>query len=751
MTLTLTTPMAASPGMSPTRRPVGTRGWLGIGVGFVGLGTGVFLALGLSLDAAMLVTTTLLLQSIAGGIIAVWLTRRSLTVLEFVGLSIAVGSTLVVISGVVLGWAGVTAGLWGWLGLLIVLVVGWLFFRRRRGPAHDLSVMWDRRGALVAAGLGAVVGIAAVAVSARRYVLAGPWDRYHPDMPFFEVLGTSAVTFGPGSDALMVGDQIRYHWFSYVWPGQLTVGLDLEPFVALTRVIPVAVAIGLVALVAGLVGRTTRWWWTPALAVALITTGGFVGAAYGVVLNVDSPSTAVTSLWVLAFIAVAFDSRRGTVAGLPLGLVAGFVLSGAKVSAIAVLIASWSVIALLGLAWRADWLRTVVQQLVGLGVGAVAAFVIFVWGSSSSGDLQTFTWDYRASSVQGLDLSSVWWGTALGTVLLTLAIIPRAAGTIGLPRRSAGAALAVGLVVASVVPVWILSQGVNELWFAVAAAAPLAVLSAMGLERLWAATEVTQSLKRWLWIATAAGVVSALLVALLWSRGASDAVTLRALGPLLPWIAACVVAGVVWMRGARPLLLPVLATVLIVNAAVGRGVTVAGDVGLESSTGPNVSVSSPVGTKDPDAPGTTDVTEAFADLEPPPASEDMRVGSIEWSVERNQAAVWLRDNALNGDILATNQVEQAMIPAVVRLRTYLSGLPYQAMYGSRSMAGEVPVRDAYSRSFTVGLTPESVSALCSAGVDWLWVEGASTGISAPVVFANERVTVYRLTDSECVQ
>ena len=99
MTLTLTTPMAASPGMSPTRRPVGTRGWLGIGVGFVGLGTGVFLALGLSVDAAMLVTTTLLLQSIAGGIIAVWLTRRSLTVLEFVGLSIAVGSTLVVDGG----------------------------------------------------------------------------------------------------------------------------------------------------------------------------------------------------------------------------------------------------------------------------------------------------------------------------------------------------------------------------------------------------------------------------------------------------------------------------------------------------------------------------------------------------------------------------------------------------------------------------------------------------------------------------
>ena len=308
-----------------------------------------------------------------------------------------------------------------------------------------------------------------------------------------------------------------------------------------------------------------------------------------------------------------------------------------------------------------------------------------------------------------------------------------------------------GLVVASVVPVWILSQGVNELWFAVAAAAPLAVLSAMGLERLWAVTKVTGSSKRWPWIAIAAGLVSALLATLLWPSGSSEAVTLRALGPLLPWIVASVVAGVAWLRGGRPLLLPVLATVLIVGAAVGRGVTVAGDVGLESSTGPNVSVSSLVETEDPEAAGTIDAKEGSADPEPQPANNDMRVGSIEWSVERNQAAVWLRDNALNRDILATNQVEQAMIPAVVRLRTYLSGLPYQAMYGSVSMVNEVPVRDAYSRSLTKGLTPESINAMCSVGVDWLWVEGASTEMMAPVVFANEGVTIYRLTNSECVQ
>ncbi len=67
------------------------------------------------------------------------------------------------------------------------------------------------------------------------------------------------------------------------------------------------------------------------------------------------------------------------------------------------------------------------------------------------------------------------------------------------------------------------------------------------------------------------------------------------------------------------------------------------------------------------------------------------------------------------------------------------------------MADEVPVRDAYSRSLTKGLTTESANALCSAGVDWLWVEGASTEITAPVAFVNESVSIHRLTDSECAQ
>jgi len=71
------------------------------------------------------------------------------------------------------------------------------------------------------------------------------------------------------------------------------------------------------------------------------------------------------------------------------------------------------------------------------------------------------------------------------------------------------------------------------------------------------------------------------------------------------------------------------------------------------------------------------------------------------------------------------------------------------MYGSRAMTDEVPVRERYSRSLTEGLTPESASALCSAGVDWLWVEGSSKEKTTAVAFANESVIIYRLENSQC--
>ena len=748
MSLTFTTEQAIPESDSGRRRPVSLLGISATGLGLTGAVAAVLAVFGLSWALALVVGLIVVIQAAFGGVVTILVVRRPVTLLEFVGAGVTVGSALAVVLGILMSPLGVGARAWGWLVVAGATTLGVLIARRRRRSLRPGGLVWDRPSALVAALGGAAVGLVAVAANLARYPLSGPWERFHPDIPFFEALGTSAVKFGPGVDVFMSGDEIRYHWFSYVWPGQLTVALDLEPFVALTRVVPLVVVLGLAALTAGVAGRIGRSWWGPILAVALVISGGFAGAAYGVISNVDSPSTALTTLWLLGFVVLAFDSRLGLRAGFTIALTAGFLLSGAKVSAIAVVGVAWIVIVVLGMAWRTAWTRTALVQLVGLLLGAVLSFFLFVFGSASSGDLRILSWEYRASTVQGLDIDSSWWGVALGTLLLSIAILPRAAGVIGLQGRSAEAALAVGFLTASIVPIWVLSQGVNELWFAVAAAAPLAVLSVLGLERLWERAATSRGVASWGLTAVLAGLVSAAGVAVLWPVGASDVVSVRSIGPLVPWLVGAVVAGVASMRSGRAMGIAVLATSLVITASLGRGITAFGDVGLQSSTGRNAPMA----------------TEFVATTPPPgvdPSSEDLpiptdevpptsaRVESVPWSPSQNEAALWLRNATAPEDILAMNQPESAMIPAVAAMRTYLSAVPYQEMYGSRGQAPLVGERQAYSLDLANGLTPELAAVFCSAGVDWLWIGNSGIDVDLPAAFGNDEVTIYALTSASC--
>lgn len=748
MSLTFTTERATAETDSASRHPVSFGGILATGLVLTGAVATVFAAFGLPWSSALVVGLVVLIQAVFGGVATVLIARRPVTMLEFVGAGLAVGSALAVVLGILISPLGVGAREWGWLVFVGVTIAGMVIAGRRGHPLGSGGLVWDRPSALVAAIGGGVVGLAAVAANLARYPLPGPWERFHPDIPFFEALGTSAVKFGPGVNAFMAGDEIRYHWFSYLWPGQVTVVLNLEPFVALTRVVPVVVVLGLAALMAGVAGRLGRSWWGPILAVALVISGGFAGAAYGVITNVDSPSTALTTMWLLGFVVLAFGSRLDTRAGFAIAMTTGFLLSGSKVSAIAVLAVAWIVIVILGMAWRAAWTRAAVLQLAGLLVGALLSFLLFVFGSASSGDLRVLSWEYRASSVQGLDLGSSWWGVALGTLLLSIAILPRAAGIIGLRRRSAEAALAVGLVTASIVPIWVLSQGVNELWFAVAAAAPLAVLSVLGLERLWERLATQPGVAAWGLTAVLAGMVSAGAVAVLWPLGASDVVTVRSIGPLLPWLVGACVASVAVLRSGWAMGIAVLATSLVITASVGRGITAFGDVGLESSTGRNAPVAA-------DLLATTPTTGVDPSSGDPPTSTDgvpppsARVKSVQWSPSQNEAALWLRNASAPEDILATNQPESAMIPAVSAMRTYLSAVPYQEMYGSRGQAPLVGERQAHSLDLANGLTPELAAVFCSAGVDWLWIGNSESDVDLPVAFANDEVTIYALASASC--
>jgi len=295
-------------------------------------------------------------------------------------------------------------------------------------------------------------------------------------MLFFEALSTSVARYAPWDSIFIPGSWVHYHWFAFAWSGQLSTSLGLEPFVGLTRVLPFVATVATAALAAGWTARLTRVFWAPTAAALLITAGGFVGAAYGTLLNIDSPSQALSSLWLLACTYALIEYLDGAIRGRALVLLAvlGGVSMGSKLSSAAVIIAALGAAAavawLTGLPWR-------VRALGALGVIGAAGLVIylaFLSGAATSGDLLLFTLQYRASSVQGLDVGIGGVGGVVGTVLLAIAVIPRWAGVVGFwvdaqARRSPMGLLSAGLVIAGLAPLVILSQGVNELWFALAA------------------------------------------------------------------------------------------------------------------------------------------------------------------------------------------------------------------------------------------------------------------------------------------
>ena len=748
MALSFMTPQAPGHGDSAApERTVDIRfGVVLGGAGLIGVGL-IFTWWGMPASQAFLASAVLAAQIVMGCLLALLMVRRPLTVLELLGLGIALGTAAAVVMGLLAGPLGPGFRVWGWAGILALAAVIRLWGRiDGHSGVPGGGVVWDRPSALVGGALAMVGGLGAVALNMARYPLEGPWERYHPDMPFFEALGVAAVQFGPGVDPFMSGDDIRYHWFAYLWSGQLTVGLGLEPFAALTRVAPLITVVGLAALAAGFTGRWNVRWWAPIVAAVLVVTGGFVGAAYGVILNVDSPSTSITGLWVMAFVVLAFLSRMTWWGALTVGALAGFVIAGAKVSAVAALLCAWLALVVFGRIWKAPWTTVALMQLLGLAFGAAVAFFGFVIGSSSSGELRIFTLDFRASSVQGLDVAGTWWGIALGTLLLCAAVLPRAMGVLGLPGRSPEVALSVGLIAASILPILVLSQGVNELWFAVSAAAPLAVLSAVGLSRLWDRAEPRSSSRFWITTAAIVGTGAAICAALVWPSGASDVVSARFLGPLAAWIFGLLVGALALVRASRSTALAVFCTSLVVAAMFGRVITVGGDVGLESTTGRNTLVA-PIASEAAATKSASSPT-----LGPAPAVAESGTGSslaVAWSTAHDQAARWLAGAVGAQEVVATNEISSSMLPAVARVRTYLSGLPYQELYGSRERAMDIPERAMISMQLGGVLSEESAQSLCAQEVRWLWIEGSANPLDLPIAFQNAAVDIYRLSDATC--
>ena len=670
--------------------------------------------------------------------------------LECIGMGLALGTAGAMLCGVIASPLPTESPVRGWAWALptMAALIAWAIRRRRGQRLAPSNVMTRPQAAALA--LGGLLGLASLIVNLANYPLTwiGVRGSYHPDMLFFEALSTSMSRFGPSDSIFMAGADLRYHWFAYAWAGQVTEAAGAAPFAVLTRVLPLVALLGTLALAIAWSSRMSRVPWVPAVAAVLIVSGGYVGATYGTILNFDSPSIALTTVWVLALsITLLAYLRSGARWPLLIAIaVLGASVTGGKISSAIVIAGGFCLVPVVGFARRSPWrFRALTAAVVSLAT-LIVTYLLVISGSAESGGLGFGQLLNKASSVQGLNPVDTPRGIAVGTLVLVIAMAPRWAGLVWLvaakrSRWHASTLFGVGLAAAAVATVLLVSGGMNDTWFALAASAPLSVLSAVGIGR--AVQAVAPSKRPWprpiIWVAVMAGALLSMLVTLLWATGASGPPSLRWLGPLAGVVGAVAIGAVLARNGrlsgssrARTLALTLI--ILVVLAAPSRLLGLAA-----SSFGVNTAGALNAATFSPFLPFVESID---------------RLPVTAWSSDQVAAASWLDSAAGASDIVATNITYSPLVPALVGRRMYVADIMHQAPYGRPGQQLTLLDRERDSWGFIDSPSAATVSPLCAAGVAWLWVDPERTGIRdwepyATLVVEKPDVFILKVNPSAC--
>ena len=698
---------------------------------------------------SILAATLVVLLQVATGSLLILLVPsfRIKSKFEVVGLGLALGTFLSMLSSVV--FVNTALGSIAWiLPSAFTFIAALARFGVVRSHLRGISAPRNESVAVV---VGSLIGFALLVINWIRVPLDTIRAGGSVDMYFFEALAKGVSEFGASDSILMSGGSLRYHWFAYGWAGELGQVAHLDSFVALTRILPVVALIGVVLLAAAWagsirIGKTASPWWVPTLAVVLIVFAGYTGALYGIVLNFDSPSQALTTVWLLALVMLFLRGLRSvTRTGVFFYSVLVLLLAGAstggKASHVAVALGGFALITLIGVILRPTWWR---RAIVLFASALIGALLVYVWVLSGVGIQENLadTVAVRASTWQGLDPVVGRWGPLLGTLALLLAVLTRVSGVTWLARNRAGRTspeflFALGSLAVGVCALILLRGGINELWFLLAASAPLAVISAYGVGQAqsWLNPRVQRALLYSVVIAILASLMS-LILSLNWKFDSPPSDFFLWPG-ILFWLSITSV----WLF------------VVLGSWFIARGGTLTAVFALSISALVFTSVfTRPAVLWTESRPLVTDIgvvspnTEIVSGIPAPTGSGSLISDSL-------SAADWVSANTARRDQIATNSPVTALIPALTGNQMYLAGSRYQAGLGDTSQVGEVLRRAELSAALDVaaidnGAKDATIQQLCQAGVAYVWLEGALIiGVMQPV-YSNDSIAIYSL-ETQC--
>jgi hypothetical protein len=276
----------------------------------------------------------------------------------------------------------------------------------------------------------------------------------------------------------------------------------------------------------------------------------------------------------------------------------------------------------------------------------------------------------------------------------------------------------------------ILFNGFNEIWFAAAASAPLAVFTAEGFESALDRLVKTgrRSPRALVWFA---GLVASIIFTIVWviwltgPAGGSDwRQTWRWAGPFTGALLALAFGWIIarWAGVARDRrsvfagVTIILILVVLPGRILGLG---SGQVGVP--------------------PSLREDQFSFGNGQVVKGNDTLLFGEIPAGIMA--AGSWVRDHASPSDLLATNLTFGPLVPAVTG-------------YGRPSATPELLRHDEEVWAFINSPTSATLSSLCQAGVRWVWVEPSETSLRnwqpyAATVFENEDVIILEVVPKAC--
>jgi len=262
----------------------------------------ILMLLGLSFKSSTYLVLSLMFQILSGA--TLWLLAsksRSIHIVEVLGVGLALGSVIATLCAQAL--LPLKIGALGFQLPGLVTLIIWAIPSTRKLLITVLSALQPRGSSNTLLAYGSLLSTLTLLPFFRRNPeVKNGTIQYPLDIPYFEALSQSVTVWGNSDSIVAAGRPLRYHWFAYAWSGWETQISQAEPFVVLTRVLPLVSTLGIILLTIALVQMLSH----RTLLAAIALTIGIFGTAiaglgnYGSEIIPISPSQFMTTVWLMA-------------------------------------------------------------------------------------------------------------------------------------------------------------------------------------------------------------------------------------------------------------------------------------------------------------------------------------------------------------------------------------------------------------------------------------------------------------------